>query len=480
MTRPGTQILSRESAPPRSAPTDTGVWFVAGITEKGAAGPTLVRSLTDFATKFGSRVSYGTLYDSIEAFFREGGGRVYVSRVFGPAPVVATVTLNDDTEGTLLVSATSPGDWANALNVEVIEGDNASEYVIIVTHDDLGELDRTPSLSTKDEAISWSEGSSYVDITSLAGDGIPIVATAAPLTGGTDDHDNATDATWATALDYFTADLGPGQVSFPGRTTTVAHTELLTHARDFNRLAVLDAPDSSSVATLKTSASGLRTLDIARYGGLFAPYAIIPGLVAGTTRTIPYSAVAAGIMARNDGAGLSPNEPAAGLNGISRYALDLTQTYTNTEREELNEGGVNIARVLYGQVRTYGYRSLVNPLTAANAWLMLSNARVYMAIAAQADVIAERYVFAQLDGRRRKVAQFGGELTGMLIPFYESGALYGATPDEAFAVDVGAQINTDESMAAGELRAVISLRMSPFGELVTIEIVKVANTEAVA
>jgi hypothetical protein len=103
-----------------------------------------------------------------------------------------------------------------------------------------------------------------------------------------------------------------------------------------------------------------------------------------------------------------------------------------------------------------------------------------MAIVAQANAIAERYVFKQMDGRGVLIADFGGELSGMLVPFYEAGSLYGTTAQEAFSVNVGAQVNTPETIANGELHAVISLRMSPFAELVVIEIVKVATTEALA
>jgi phage tail sheath protein FI len=136
-------------------------------------------------------------------------------------------------------------------------------------------------------------------------------------------------------------------------------------------------------------------------------------------------------------------------------------------------------RFLYGGVRVYGYRTLADPELNPN-WTMLSNSRLYTAIAAQANAIAERFTFAELDGQRRKVNEFGGVLAGMLLPYWTRGSLYGATPQEAFNVDVGAQVNTDATLAAGELHAVIALRMSPFAERVILEIVKTAPTEAVA
>jgi hypothetical protein len=55
--------------------------------------------------------------------------------------------------------------------------------------------------------------------------------------------------------------------------------------------------------------------------------------------------------------------------------------------------------------------------------------------------------------------------------------LYGVTPDEAFVVDVGNEVNTDDTIAAGELHAVLAVRMSPMSEFVIIEVVKVSITE---
>jgi hypothetical protein len=162
---------------------------------------------------------------------------------------------------------------------------------------------------------------------------------------------------------------------------------------------------------------------------------------------------------------------AAGPLGISRFAIDLTAAFTDPERQDLNEAGVDIARNVYGQVETYGYRTLADVNTG---WLSLGNARLNMEICAKAEAIGERFMFTQIDGRRVRISQFGAELSSMLVPYYEAGSLYGTTAQEAFYVDVGGSVNTDASIAAGELHAVIGVRMSPFAEYVVIEIVKVA------
>lgn len=488
MAAPGIEVINRESPPPRSAPTDTGVWFVTGSTEKGPLTPVLIRSLSDFTRIFGARVGYSLLYDSIEGFFREGGGKVYVSRVVGPAPVTATHTLMDGAgtpAATLIVNASSPGQWANGatggLKVQVIAGANAGEFVIVVTLNNV-EVTRSPSLVDKSAAFAWAEGNPYITLTDAASVLDPAVAAAANLAGGTDDLANVTDTQWNDALVRFTPDFGTGMVSAPGRTTTTAYGQVLAHAAINDRVAKLDGIDSHVVATLTAAAAALKgRVDHGdRFGGLFAPWAVVPGILPGTTRTIPPSAIAAGIAARNDGSGLSPNVAAAGENGQSRWAQALSQAaWTEDEREALNNSGVNVLRDMYSGIRIYGYRTLVDSTLEPN-WIMLSNSRLYTAIAAEAGVIGERFAFAELDGQRKKISEFGGALVGMLLPYWSRGSLYGATPQDAFNVDVGDQVNTDATLAAGELHAVIALRMSPFAERVILEIVKTLPTEAVA
>lgn len=286
-------------------------------------------------------------------------------------------------------------------------------------------------------------------------------------------------AVLADALDALTKDYGPGQVFAPGALGIAANAgaDLLDHAGATNRIALVDAPADSDATELAALSATFTDSANARYGALFAPAAIGRGVTTGdTTRTVGYSAIEAGIMSRNS-ASMGPNVPAAGINGISRWAIDLTAAFTDAERETLNEAGVDIARNVYGQIQTYGYRTLAPDETG---WLSLANARLNMEIVAKAEAIGERYVFSQIDGRRVKISQFGAELTSMLVPYYDAGSLYGSTVDEAFFVDVGRAVNTDETIANGELHAVLGLRMSPFAEYVVIEIVKVAADQSLA
>jgi phage tail sheath protein FI len=476
--RPGVNIAIRSTPPARIAPTDTGVWFISGLTEKGSTTEAiLVTSLTEAEEKLGPRVSYGSVYDALDVFFREGGSRAYVSRVVGPTPVTAFVMLNDSGAApTLRVEAKSPGEWGNALNVQVIAGTVGGSFVLIVTHDTAGELDRSPDLLDKPEALNWAANSDYIKLVDQASLLDPNVVAVTSLAGGADNRAGITDTEWAASLTRFNRDLGPGQVSFPGRTTTIAHTALQAHALANNRIAILDAPNVTSKATLLTSLGGVR--GDGKWSGMFWPWESVPGTTTGTTRTMPPSARVAGNIARSDASG-SPNTPAAGANGQASFSTGLAVAqFSDADREDLNEAGLNVSIVKYGGVRTYGWRTAANPNTEPD-WINLGNSRMLMEIAARADEIGEMYIFQEIDGQGILMSKFGGSLVGMLMDYWNAGSLYGNTPDQAFFVDTGPSVNTPQTIQNLELRAVIGIKPSPFAEMITIEVVKSQVTQAI-
>ena len=193
---------------------------------------------------------------------------------------------------------------------------------------------------------------------------------------------------------------------------------------------------------------------------------------------MPPSGVQAALIARSDAVTGNPNEAAAGANGIHRGTLGFSQVYSDADRKSLNEQGVTLAKEKYGSVRTYGGRTAAGP--ADTNWLPFGNARVLMAVAHEADAIAENYVFKQIDGGRRLFAALESDLVGICLRYFNLGALFGATAEEAFNVDTGEQVNTLQTIAALEVHAVIRLKASPFGEWVAIDIVKVPIQQALA
>jgi hypothetical protein len=480
--RPGVSIVKSLIATPRSAPTNTGVWFVTGQTDAGPTTPTLLQSMADYAYYFGSRVTFSGLYDAINTYFQEGGAQVWVARVVGPAAVTASKNLNDAGAAVSLVAAAKgPGAGSdtthgNSLKVAVLAG-VVTGFRLQVLDSANNPLETSGDLANQQEAVNWSRTSQYINITIGASLNNPAVAAAAALTGGNDDRAAITDTQRAAALALFTLDMGPGQVSAPGITSDTAHQNLIAHADTHNRVAILDLPDTASSSTLQTSAVNARTGGIA--GAAFAPWLTTPGPTAGSVVTVPPSSFIAALCARNDG-DFNQDTPWAGQQGVANYVTGLSQVaWDDATRQTMNASGVNVILSKFGTIRNYGWRSTVDPLGPSNGWINLGYVRLAMAIAAQGDLIAEEFLFSVLDGQGIDIANFQGALGAMLMEFYQAGSLYGDTPSDAFFVDVGPTVNTTATLANNELHAILNVRMSPMAEFVQINIVKVPITQQV-
>lgn len=480
MARPGVEITQSDIPPPRSSPTETGVWFAVGVTGKGKQEPITCKSLSQFEEKCGARLTTSFLYDAVETYFREGGDSVIIGRVIGPGAVQASRTLMDGAgtpDDTLVVTSRAYGADGNTLTVQVTHP-TGSTYTLLINYG--GVLVETAGpFDDPQDAVDWSEGSAYVTIVRGSSALIPAVLGASALTGGTDDAASATVTQVSAALALFVPSLGPGQVSAPGYTATDVHQAVLNHADNNGRVALLDSPDTATQATVTARVVSDRASE-PRKGGTFWPWLKVPGLTTSTRRTVPPSALAAAKCAQVDALG-NPNLPGAGLNrGVARWVTDLSQApVTESQREALNSAGVNVIREYFGAIVIYGWRTLVDE-SSDPGWIDLGNTRLNMAISAKANATAEQYVFEQIDGREILFSKLGGKLTADLLEFYQDGALYGTNASEAFFVDTGSSVNTAESIADHKVRAKISYRPSPMAELVEIDIVKTAPSGSVS
>lgn len=490
--RPGINVTTLTSPPDANPSVNTGSWFVTGITSQGPTSVQLVTSFNQFTEIYGDRGSVPILWDSADTFFKEGGSRLFVARTVGPAATAANVTINDGSAApAIAVSAIGPGAYADGYQI-VVAGTPTS-FTITVEDASGNALETSNELTSNADAVAYGNTSQVISVKSV-GTGSPAAGTHS-LVGGNDDVSGVTGTQYINTLTLFVKGLGVGQVSVPGVSDVTVQTALFQHAAAYNRRAVVDFTDvttasqssSAAAATLKSAAAPIRALgQTARPGGLFAPWcdvAPLPGSIA--LRPVPASAFAAAKMAQVDASTVSatlpsgnPNIPAAGKNGILTTAVDVHATFTDTDRESLNDAGVNIIKPLNGGFRVYGYRTPVDA-NKDPEYFMLNNVRLDMAIIALAGVVQEDYVFSQIDGQGLDAADYGNDLTAMLTPFYTAGALYGATSQDAFSVDTSPDVNSAASEAQGNLVATIALRRSPEAEQVNLNIVNVAITSTV-
>lgn len=476
---PGGTITRGTSPPPRASVTDTGVTYVAGLADRGPAslaqgGTVVVSSLSAFVTAFGARQTYSGLYDWVDTFFHEGGSSLRIGRVVGPGALQATRNLLDGSAGiSLVVKAKSPGAWGNNLTVAVTV---SGGYVLTVKESGTT-VETSPTLTTQQDAVDWSNSTSrYLFITLGASSLTPAALGDSALSTGTDDRSNITDTQWQTARDMFLPDFGPGQVVDVGRVSTTGHAQLIAAAETKGRFGVLDYGDTATAATILSTLATDRAVTGSHSAAGYGPWLTIPPIAGTTTvRTVPASALAAAVMSRNDGEGLSPNIPPAGAAGVARWVTGVTQTYSETDRGLLNAAGFNVIRSLAGQgIVIFGARTLADP-TSDPRWVWVNNARFYTLLYARAGQIASQYVLGELNSRR--VASFAGALAGMLKEYWPDD-LIGDTFAEAARVDTSA--NTPTTLDNGVLTATLVVRMAGVAEQVNITITKVQATESVA
>lgn len=478
MPRPGVEVTIQDAPPVRSANTDTSRWFFADFSQRGDhIAPILVNGPSGAAAKLGEKVSYSLARDAMEVY----GGTAYFARVVGPSPVYATLNLTGTSGTTLVVNAKSVGDWANGatgLSVQVANGPAGASTRVLTIRLNGTTVETTPEYTTAAEFIAWSLNSTYVTITAGGGTAsLPVVAAAANMASGTDDHSNATDATWKAAVDRFSSEYGPGQVSMLGRTTAQAHIDTNLAAHTNNRIAINDGPNTVTKATLLTAAAADRAGANPEYGGLFAPWITYPGTSAGTVRTLPPSPFVAREIARNDGI-YGVNQPSAGDWGRLNDALSLAATGTvlsDLDYQDLNDAGINMLRLDQEVVTIFGWRTSASKVTKPLDW-MLSNQRLEMQIKAVTREVGRSFLFRQIDGQGITLAAWAAALTDQMMRLYLAGALFpdpaDPRPGTAFIVETQS-VNTEETLADGQLIAEIGYRPAPFAELVYIRITHV-------
>lgn len=289
------------------------------------------------------------------------------------------------------------------------------------------------------------------DALSIGAPEVVIVRTAAL------DNAAVTQAEWTTALNKFTEGFGAGQVMIPGVSTAAAYAALVAHAAATKRTALLDTIAAPVPATIATTAAGLAAAAGAEHATILPPHITVPG-PGGTTRNVVGSVAAAGLAARSDQAvGHANNAPIFDQGrgaGFVPNGLGTTKAFTKAEIATMNDAGISVFNTRQG-------------LPVLEAWVSLSDDPIFRQLNTGrfvmqiADGIASGAY--QFQGRgndgRSLLTDFEGWLRGYLQQLWDKGALYGATADEAFDVDV-ASVNDDETAAAGELNANVAVSLT--------------------
>ena len=483
MRAPGEETTLGERVAAGSTSPSSSTGFMAIFTTKGPVNtPTFCASMSKVEAIFGERLATNPEgWDALESAFSEGPGMgVWVLRVVGVGNVAASNVLVDAAgKKVIKVTAASPGEWANTLKTKIVEEGGKIKIVV-----ELGGkvLEASPLKTTKAELLEWVP--TNIVITSEAESALAPKVQTIELAGGKAELGAATGVQLLAALEKLPDDLGPGQVAAPNFSgSEEAHLAIMGHCALHNRRALLDHKKGATKAELITLATALSGAPEhrARFAILSGSWAIIPGQIGSTTRTVPYSGVQMGLIARSEANGNGPGKAVAGSKrGKVRWAQGLLTTFTKEERAELSAAGVTCAVLKNGVPTTFDNRTLVAEATDPN-WVGFSESRLVMAVRELARQVLEGYEFEDIDGHGYIFKDLEGEMGARACkPFYDANELYGATPAEAYAVNTGPEVNTEASIEAEEIKAQIAVRSARTGRFLSTEVVKVPISEAVA
>jgi Bacteriophage tail sheath protein len=227
--------------------------------------------------------------------------------------------------------------------------------------------------------------------------------------------------------------------------------KMLAHAEGAkDRIAILDPPAGllpQEVLEWRMTTAGYDS----KFATLYYPWLEVMDPLTRRPIMVPPSGHMAGVWARTDntrGVHKAPaNEVVLGVNGL---AFQIT----HEEQGGLNQRGINCIRAFPGRgIRVWGARTL----SSDPEWRYLNVRRLFNYISESIMEGTQWAVFEPNDERlwiRLRIA-----VSSFLTRTWREGALFGATPDEAFYVKCDEETNPPDVIDAGQV--VMEIGISP-------------------
>ncbi|MCH8897874.1 MAG: phage tail sheath family protein [Chloroflexi bacterium] len=479
----------------------TAVAAFAGFAQKGPANtPTLVTNWTQYVQQFGDFMENSYLAHAVYGYFNNGGGRCYIVRVGATddgdsadtatavaAPAGATAALpsrSGTPVDTIQVTATESGAGSD-ITVEISDpaategeeqaGDDLFNVTIRRgTQEEVFEnltLRRVADSRNVETVLNDPDtGSKLVQVTILRTSGAmperrPSVGTysltmaaappvpisgevlsispmdfegSAPARTGIGALQAADDVTMLLAPDLMMA-YQKGMIDLEG--VQAVQTAMITHCESMgDRVAILDAPPGMKPQEIRDWRVNIANYDTS-YAALYYPWVRVFDPVAGKSMLVPPSGHVAGIWARSDATRGVHKAPA---NEVVGGALDVEFQITKGEQDILNPRGINCIRAFPGRgIRVWGARTL----SSDPAWRYLNVRRLFNMVEKSIESGTQWVVFEPNDfalwQRIKRTAN------GFLTMVWRSGALFGATPAQAFFVKCDEETNPPEARDLG-------------------------------
>jgi phage tail sheath protein FI len=474
---PGVYVEEVEAGSRPIEGVGTAVAAFVGLAARGPANtPTLVTNWNQFTSVFGDFIEGSYLAHSVYGYFLNGGGAAYVVRV-GADGVMATASAAlpsaaDGGKPAFRVIALEAGPAGNDVTVDVAPVGEEGGFTLIVrqrgkvaeTFDGLstgkGKQNVATVLKAQSKLIAIEEASALAapaaGSVALAGGGAssPAHVTPTDYVGNSADRTGfagleAVDEVTMLSVPDLMAVYERGIIDMEGlqavQLAMLAHCELMG-----DRVAILDAPPGLNAQQVKEWRVDKAGYD-SKYASLYWPWVKVFDPLAGQARFVPPSGHVAGIWARNDDTRGVHKAPA---NEVVRGAISLELNLTKAEHDQLNPNGINCIRAFPGRgIRVWGARTI----SSDPAWRYLNVRRLFNYVEESIFEGTQWVVFEPNDirlwGRVKRT------INAFLLRVWRDGALFGATPDQAFFVKCDADNNPPEVRDAGQL--IVDIGIAP-------------------
>jgi uncharacterized protein len=285
-----------------------------------------------------------------------------------------------------------------------------------------------------------------------------------PLAGGANDDPQAA---WSritsdsSVLDPLTRLDDVSIVCVPGLTNAAAQQAVIAHCEaQGDRFAILDPPQRLDVQQILAHRQQLRTTP--GFAAIYYPNILVRNSRTGTDELQPPSGHLAGVYARSDeqfGVHKAPaNEGIAG--GVA-----LERRLTDADQAQLNDPGVNALRSFRGGPPVvWGARTLAED----RSFQYVNVRRLLLFLEESLRSSLATAVFAPNDIQLWK--RLDRTIRAFLTRVWRDGALFGATPDEAFTVQIDERNNPEEDRRNGILTIWLFVRPTYTAEHIFVEI----------
>ena len=236
-------------------------------------------------------------------------------------------------------------------------------------------------------------------------------------------------------------------VCAPGQTDPAITDAVLSHCENMRyRFAILDAPEVIE----KGGVDKLPKPRDSKYGAYYFPWIEVYDPIKGNIYQPP-SGYMAGVYARSDGERGVHKAPA---NELVRGALGLRYNITKGEQDILNPKGINCIRSFTNRgIRVWGARTI----SSDASWRYINVRRLFNMVEQSIELGTQWVVFEPNDQRLWK--RVTRDLSAFLMRLWRQGALFGATPEQAFYVKCDDETNPPEVIDAGQM--IVEIGMCP-------------------